>query len=529
MLENRLYFYKYVLVLVSFLFCDVALPQNNESKDKPAFPFENHLDQFDLPSTDIGTLIDWGGKLFNTEYNSLDGAGSNLSMDEQGTIKFTRFPRMDLPGFAANPTRTTGPNSLSCVSCHSVPFPGGGGAMHDMEIRDPFRSGDPNQYVQRNPLHLFGSGALQLLAEQTTQELFLIRKSALEEAGVKGSSVTKKLITSNGINYGSITVTPAGDVDTTEVIGITSDLIVRPYTYKGSFVTFLRPLVSLGADTQMGMPTVEFFGADTDFDFDGHVNEMTVGDITAMTLYIASLPRPVSQLELSRFVGGKHSLSRNEKRKIRQGKRLFSEIGCASCHKPKLKIENPVFSEPSSLPMHRFPMFPSGQDPITTGLDPNNPVLVDLALNPRIGNKPNTKQCRRIAKFYSGYGRKYQPRWLQNCFLQYRTDERDGGVTVSLYGDLKWHDMGPGLAENVDEAGTGRSVWKTRELWGVGNTGPWLHDGRATSLHEAIMWHGGEAQSSYEKYAKLSEAEQGNIVRFLENLVLYLPERPKKR
>jgi CxxC motif-containing protein (DUF1111 family) len=99
-----------------------------------------------------------------------------------------------------------------------------------------------------------------------------------------------------------------------------------------------------------------------------------------------------------------------------------------------------------------------------------------------------------------------------------------GGALVRLFGDLKRHDMGPGLAESIDEEGTGASVWRTRELWGVGSTGPWLHDGRAATLRDAILFHGGEAQESRDRFAALRRSEQSQVVKFLQNLVLFKAE-----
>lgn len=95
---------------------------------------------------------------------------------------------------------------------------------------------------------------------------------------------------------------------------------------------------------------------------------------------------------------------------------------------------------------------------------------------------------------------------------------------MRLYGDLKRHDMGPGLAENVDETGHGASVWLTKELWGVGSSAEYLHDGRATTLTEATLEHGGEAEESRAAFAALPEADAARVVRFMENLVLFFPE-----
>ena len=92
---------------------------------------------------------------------------------------------------------------------------------------------------------------------------------------------------------------------------------------------------------------------------------------------------------------------------------------------------------------------------------------------------------------------------------------------IQLYGDLKRHDMGPALAESIDEIGSGRSTWLTKELWGVGSTAPYLHDGSASTLTEAILAHGGEAESSRQAFQALDRGDQQSMIAFLKNLVLF--------
>jgi CxxC motif-containing protein (DUF1111 family) len=106
-----------------------------------------------------------------------------------------------------------------------------------------------------------------------------------------------------------------------------------------------------------------------------------------------------------------------------------------------------------------------------------------------------------------------------------RVDPVSGKALVELGGDLKRHDMGRGLAEVIDETGTGASVFLTENLWGVGSTAPYLHDGRATTLTEAILEHGGEAETSKNAFARLATQDQADVIAYLENLVLFkLPE-----
>ncbi|WP_093990526.1 di-heme oxidoreductase family protein [Flavimaricola marinus] len=92
------------------------------------------------------------------------------------------------------------------------------------------------------------------------------------------------------------------------------------------------------------------------------------------------------------------------------------------------------------------------------------------------------------------------------------------------YTDLLLHDMGPGLADDRPEGrATGRE-WRTPPLWGIGLTRQvsghtyFLHDGRARSLIEAILWHGGEAQAARDSVVNLPAEDRAALVRFLESL-----------
>ncbi len=92
------------------------------------------------------------------------------------------------------------------------------------------------------------------------------------------------------------------------------------------------------------------------------------------------------------------------------------------------------------------------------------------------------------------------------------------------YTDLLLHDMGDGLADNRPEArATGRE-WRTPPLWGIGLTRQvsghtqFLHDGRARSVLEAILWHGGEAQPARDRVVSMPRPDRAALIRFLESL-----------
>ncbi len=89
---------------------------------------------------------------------------------------------------------------------------------------------------------------------------------------------------------------------------------------------------------------------------------------------------------------------------------------------------------------------------------------------------------------------------------------------LPLYSDLLLHDMGDDLADGIvmSEA-TGRE-FRTQPLWGVSAVGPYLHDGRADTLDEAIRWHGGEAEAARDAYLDLDADGRRLLLRFLESL-----------
>ncbi len=95
---------------------------------------------------------------------------------------------------------------------------------------------------------------------------------------------------------------------------------------------------------------------------------------------------------------------------------------------------------------------------------------------------------------------------------------------IHPYTDLLVHNMGQGLADNRPDFKAGGEDWRTAPLWGLGlyetvnNPGYYLHDGRARTLVEAIMWHAGEAAPSQSYFSKLSKADRNAVLRFLMSL-----------
>ncbi|WP_417585764.1 di-heme oxidoredictase family protein [Nitrincola sp.] len=92
------------------------------------------------------------------------------------------------------------------------------------------------------------------------------------------------------------------------------------------------------------------------------------------------------------------------------------------------------------------------------------------------------------------------------------------------YTDLLLHDMGEGLADHRAEFNANGNEWRTPPLWGIGLTQAtsgqthFLHDGRARSLTEAILWHGGEAQIARNRFTQLDKPQRDALISFLESL-----------
>ncbi|MBQ0778509.1 MAG: thiol oxidoreductase [Pseudomonas sp.] len=96
--------------------------------------------------------------------------------------------------------------------------------------------------------------------------------------------------------------------------------------------------------------------------------------------------------------------------------------------------------------------------------------------------------------------------------------------TIWPYTDLLLHDMGAALADGRPEFLAGGNEWRTPPLWGIGlvqQINPragFLHDGRAETLEQAILWHGGEAEQATEQYRQLPSEQRAALIVFLESL-----------
>jgi CxxC motif-containing protein (DUF1111 family) len=100
------------------------------------------------------------------------------------------------------------------------------------------------------------------------------------------------------------------------------------------------------------------------------------------------------------------------------------------------------------------------------------------------------------------------------------------GSVAGIYSDLLMHRMGSDLEgsgsynQQPDSPGSDSfpDEWRTPPLWGVADSGPWLHDGRAATLEQAIELHAGQAAGAAGRYRRLGQQEQGQLIAFLQSL-----------
>jgi CxxC motif-containing protein (DUF1111 family) len=113
----------------------------------------------------------------------------------------------------------------------------------------------------------------------------------------------------------------------------------------------------------------------------------------------------------------------------------------------------------------------------------------------------------------------------QPAFVTHRLSDRpeQSFQLIWPFTDMLLHDMGPGLADNSPEGRATGTEWRTPPLWGIGRTAQvsghtyFLHDGRARSLLEAILWHGGEAQAQRDAVTTMDPDDRKALITFLES------------
>jgi hypothetical protein len=362
-----------------------------------------------------------------------------------------------------------GLDTFSCAGCHSQGGPDGAGPATE----NAFVQGDGEHLSSanvRNPPNVLGLGLVQALAKEMSDELALQRTNLVQSAIASGKRQTVKLV-AKSIDFGTLAANADGTVDTSGVVGVSPDLILRPFGWKGE-VARLRRFFEEAARVHFGIQSQPLALGDKDDpdpdhlghgpwydpDGDGKGHELEEGALTAGAVYMAMLEVPVILPPSSPELLDRWS----------RGSVQFDAIGCGSCHTRKLPL---LYSQWTELP------------DTTDGPGYSFNLLVD-------GDLPR------------------------------------GNNQVELFSDLKRHDMGDDLADPHDsESGIPRSEFLTRPLWGLADTAPYLHDGSATTIDRAIDRHGGEAAAVRKNWRRLTVDEKSDLRVFL----LSLTRTPKVR
>ena len=367
-----------------------------------------------------------------------------------------------------------------------------------------------NATNDRKTIGMSGSGFVEMLARQMTAEL-----QAERDATLPGNSTQ---LTSKGISFGVLTHNGDGTWNTSQVEGLAPSslsskgttppsLIIRPLHQVGNVVS-IRQFSNNAFNHHHGMQSEERFGLNADPDGDGVTNELTTADLTAVSIFQATLAAPGRVIPNDPAIEHANLV----------GEAVFNRIGCASCHAtlPLTSHNNPGLpGQPGWIYFE-----PNPYNPVT---GPNSPNLQLGVTNYPVSAPPLTVDL------------------TSDTLPQPRIRAHRGVVMVEAYTDLKLHDMHdptkPSLADDPEcepldqnqPAGSpaffaGNCKFITRKLWGFYNQGgAFMHHGKFTTAREAVEAHNGEALPQRRAFDALSADLQNDVIEFLKSLQVLPP------
>jgi hypothetical protein len=414
-------------------------------------------------------LFEIGDFLFETVYRVENGMGNALT-----GLPANNTPRPNFRPFPNNVHFAAfgGPEAQSCVTCHNVGGDDGAGDNN----HNIFQIGDGINRasgVPRNPIALLGLGLRQRAAEEMTAEIQALLAAGKVQAAATGTDVTVALRppTNPTINFGTVIARPDGTVDFSALKRIDADLVVKPFGWKGRELTIRRFIeggfrVHFGMQTEPSVnkhcitPNVNTFGNGAncqDPDGDGVVKEISDGQLTAEAMYMAMLQMPIRL----------PAINAAAQARVNQGEALFKQVGCEGCHRQFVTIKVPRFTE----------------KPDTTG---GAGISFNFATDMR------------------------EPRPALNA---------DGSMTFEVWSDFRRFQMGPSLADSKNFNQIPADTFVTPPLWGIRDSAPYLHDGRAATLLDSVLLHGeGDDTNSVNAFKALTADDQKKVVEFMETL-----------
>lgn len=203
--------------------------------------------------------------------------------------------------------------------------------------------------------------------------------------------------------------------------------------------------------------------------------DLTDEQCRSITAFVADLPAPVRA----------KNLPPQNAKAAAEGEKLFAAVRCALCHKPDL---GPVRGFYSDLLLHEMGRRLS--DPAPAASWSRRPMVAAFS-----GKR---RELYPGQKMYEEAFRRFMPQAF----------DRQG----RFFGVGNYVPLGQAAADIERE-------WRTPPLWGVADSAPYLHDGRAGTLEQAIAWHGGEAAGSLRLYKRLQPAQRKQLIAFLQTLV----------
>jgi hypothetical protein len=292
--------------------------------------------------------------------------------------------------------------------------------------------------------------------------------------------------------------------------GIISGRMAGKYGWRGQVDT-LSGFVAGACANELGLNVGDTIRQSDDPADPGYISltaDITLDQVADLTGYVADLPAPNMQL-----------LSMEERKQVRRGKKVFHSIGCAICH-----IENviPASGIYSDLLLHD--MGPGLQDPFPAPayqLASSSPVISVGTYSNRYGGGESAA---------SRSGRQPERRGSRGHRGRSRPWPEDGVATIATpkaipmespdqpqfpRGEVTEVDVRVRYPNSWDAL---QREWKTPPLWGLADSAPYLHDGRAATFTDAIQWHDGEAHQSKRNYERLSKGQKQLLLTFLASL-----------
>lgn len=450
--------------------------------DIPGFIRPEHVEQSELLNGrwENSQFFQLGAALADARFNKCDGQGRP---ETTGGLPSGSGDSARAPGQPAM-HRLSGPEANSCAGCHAQPRAGGSGdfvanTFNGAELLDPVTdSVSPEVSNERNTTGMFGSGHIELLAIEMTKDLHQQRDEYIASATYQdGWRTLRTKSVPFEVEFAGHEVVAARGVDT--------DLIVKPFGAGGTKVS-LREFNVGASNRHHGLQAEEAFDlflGDPDYDGDGITRELTIGDMTVMTLWAAMLDQPIHELPRTQ----------EEIEVVKLGEQRFSDVGCASCHTPVMKLNSHNFCEPN-------PYNPPG-----IWNDQSQKFCVTLDITPHSSNKAD----------WQGGNVPMPVRTYTDLKRHHMCDDagRPGAIRV-LCNEL--HAEGRPDQDGIP----GQEFFLTADLWQVAESAPWGHDGRYNSLSSIILAHAGEARRSRDAFATLPGSEQLAMIQFLRTLKL---------